>query len=64
MIQFNKSFVCTQLNKWLNHSIWPRDGTLTGTNNSGQSEPEKNDNERVLQIAQSFMTWASSSDAF
>ena len=39
----NNSFVCTQLNgfkssKWLNSSVWPIDGTLTGTTTPGQSE--------------------------
>ena len=34
-----------------NSSIWPIDGTLTGTMTLGQSEPGSNSNERVLQFS-------------
>ena len=45
------SFVCIRLNgckysKWLNSSIWPIDGTLTGI--TTPSGPESNDNEGWL----------------
>ena len=56
----------TQLNvfkyrKWLNICIWPIDETLIGTTIQGQSEPESNDNERILHIPLSSKTEASSS---
>ena len=38
------------LSKWLNSSIWPLDGTLTGAINPGQSGPGSNGNEGVLDI--------------
>ena len=38
--------------KWLNISIWPIDGTLTGTTTQGQSELESNGNEGILHILQ------------
>ena len=31
--------------KWLNSSIWPIDGILTGTTTPDQSEPESKGNE-------------------
>ena len=40
-------------NKWLNYSIWPLDGALTGTTTLAQSEPESNGNEGVLYTFQS-----------
>ena len=57
-------FVCKRLNafkdsKGLNSSIWPIDGTLTGTVNPGQSGPENNGNERILHIPQRSKTGAS-----
>ena len=36
----------------MNSSIWPIDGSLTGT--PGQSGPESNGNEQVLYIAQAL----------
>ena len=61
------SLVCTQLNafkhnKWLNSSIWPKDGILTGTTTQGQSEPGSNGNEEILHIPQSSRSRASPSD--
>ena len=55
----HQSFVCTRLNdfkyrKWLNISIWPINGTLTGTNTLCQSGPGSNGKEGVLHIPQSF----------
>ena len=52
------SFICTQLigfkySKLLNSSIWPIDGTLTGTNTPSLSVPGNNGNEEVLHILQS-----------
>ena len=66
IIQF-KSLVHTQLNgfklsKWSNRSLWPIDGTLTGTSTPGQSESGNNDNDGVFQIHQSSQTGASASD--
>ena len=63
------SFVCTQLNgfkysKWLSISIWPINGTLTGTITQGQSGPGNNGNESILCIFQSSGTRASPSDGF
>ena len=60
------SFVCTQLNgfkysKWLNSSIWPIDGALTGTSTAGQSELGSNGNEDVFHIPQTSKTGASPS---
>ena len=55
------NFICTQLSgfknrfkysKWLNSSIWPIDGSLTGTTTLGQSGPGSNGNEGVLHIPQ------------
>ena len=61
------SFVCTQLNgfkysKWLNSSIWPIDGNLTGTKTPGQSRIRCHNNNEVLQIPQSSRTGTSPSD--
>ena len=57
----------TQLNgfkysKWLNISIWPINGTLTGTTTQDQNWPKSNSNEGVLQILQSPRTVVSPSD--
>ena len=43
-------------------SIWPIDRTLSGATSPGQSEPESNDNERVLHILQIFKAGTLSSD--
>ena len=40
------------LNKWLNGSIWPIDGTLTGTTTPNQSETESSHNEGINYIPQ------------
>ena len=53
------SFKCF---KWLNIFILPRYWTLTGPTPPVQSEPGRNDNERVLYIPQSSRTGASLSD--
>ena len=46
-----------------NTSIWPIDRILSGATTPGQSEPESDDNERVLCIPQnSSITGASPSD--
>ena len=50
-------FMCTQLNdfkcsKWLNSSIWPLDGTLTGTTTLDQNGPGINGNKDGLHIPQ------------
>ena len=42
-------------------SIWPLDGTLTGTI-PVPSGPGSNDNEKILHTSQIFRTWASPSD--
>ena len=42
-----------------NSSIWPIEGTLTGTTTLDQSEPGNNGNEEVLHIPQNFRTEAS-----
>ena len=42
--------------KWLNSSIWPIDGFLTGT--TCQSEPGSNDNEGVLYIPPKLPDWS------
>ena len=39
--------------KWWNSSIWPKDGTLTGTTSLGQDGPGSNGNEGILPILQS-----------
>ena len=36
--------------KWLDISVWPIDGTLTGTTTLGQGGPGSNGNEGVLHI--------------
>ena len=59
--------VCTQLNgfkysKRLDSSIWPLDGTQTGTVTLDQSGPEINDNEEVLHTTQSSRIGASPQD--
>ena len=36
--------------KWLNSSVWPIDGTLTGTITPSQSGPGSNGNEELLRI--------------
>ena len=44
-------------NKWfINKSIWPIDGTLTGTTTPGQSGTGSNGNKRVLHSPQSSRT--------
>ena len=48
---------------FLNSSVWPVDGTLTGTTNLGQSGPGSNVNEEVLHTPQIFRTRASPWDA-
>ena len=62
------SSFCIQLNafkygKWLNSSIWPIDGILTGTTTPGQSGPESNGNKEVFHIFQISQTGASPSNA-
>ena len=47
-IQFNISHLF--VDRWLNSSIWPIVGTLTGTTTLDQSGPGSNGNERVLHI--------------
>ena len=59
---------CTQLNslkysKWLNSSIWPINGTLTGVTTPCQRGPGSNSNEEVLHIFQSSSTEFSPSDS-
>ena len=49
--------------KWLNCSIWPIDGTLTGTFYQGLSGSENNGNERAPHILQNSRTGASSPNA-
>ena len=46
----------------LNRSIWPIDGSLTGTTTPGQNEPRSNGNEVVFHIPQSSRTGASPPD--
>ena len=41
-----------QLYKWLNSSIWPIDGSLTGTTNPSQSEHGSNCTEEVINVIQ------------
>ena len=65
IIQFKINHLFSQLNgfkytKWLNSSIWPIDGTLTGTIILGQSGIGSN--EGILHIPQSSRTRASTSD--
>ena len=61
------SLVWTQLNglkcsKLLNISIWTIDRALIGATASGQSGPESNGNEEVLNNSQSSRTRSSPSD--
>ena len=49
--------------KWLNSSIWPIDGTLTGATSPDQSETRSNSNEGVLCTCQSSRTRVSPSNA-
>ena len=53
--------MCLYTVKWLNSSIWSKDGTLRGTAIPGQREPGINGNEGVLHIFQSSRTEASTS---
>ena len=46
-------------NNFLNSSIWPIDGTQTGTTTPGQSEPGSNIKKGVLLIPDDFWTGAS-----
>ena len=48
--------------KWLNNSIWPIDGTQTGTTTPSQGGPRSNGNEGVLHISQSSKTRVSPLD--
>ena len=41
---------------WLNSSIWPIDGVLTGTTTSYQSGPGSNGIEELFHIPQNFTT--------
>ena len=45
-----------------NWSIWHLDGTLTGTNNPGQSGTGINDNEKIFHTPESFRSEPSLSD--
>ena len=58
-IQFNISF---KYSKWLNISIWPINGALTGTTTLDLSGPGSNDNVEVLHIPQSSRTGGAPSD--
>ena len=60
-IQFNISHFFAHL-KWFNSSIWPIDGTLTGSTSLGQNEPGSNGNERIFHIILSSRTGASPLD--
>ena len=42
----------------LNRSIWPIDGTLTGTTTSGQSGPGGNGNERISPPSPNLQNWS------
>ena len=46
----------------INSSIWPIDGTVTGTTILSNSRPESNSIEGVLHIPQNFKTETSTSD--
>ena len=48
--------------EWLNCSIWPVDGILTGTTTSGQNELWSNDNDKVLAIPQTSRIGVSPSE--
>ena len=50
--------------KWLDSSVWPIDGTLTGITTPSQSGSGINSNEGVLHIWQISRTGSSSPDAF
>ena len=53
----------TKTKKILNWSIWPIDGTPTGTITPDQSGPGSNGNEEALHIPQISRTGASSPNA-
>ena len=54
--------ICLDIVKWLNRSIWPIDGSLTGTTTPDRSGLGSNGNKGVLYISQSSRTEASFSD--
>ena len=60
------SFVCSQngfeYSEWLNSSFLPRDGTLTVTTTTVQSEHRSNSNKRVHRIPHISKAGASPSD--
>ena len=45
-------------NNFLNRSIWPIDGTLTGTTTPGQSGPISNANERMTKHPPELQIWS------
>ena len=45
--------ICLHTVKWVKSSIWPIDGTSSGTTTPSESEPRSNDYEGVLHIPQS-----------
>ena len=47
---FKSLIIIIILSKKLNSSIWPIDGTLTGTTTLDQNGPESNGNKRILHI--------------
>ena len=55
---FKICVICLHTVKWLNCSIWPINGILTGTTTPGQSVAEINGNQEVLHIFQSSRTSA------
>ena len=57
--------MCThdfKYSKWLNNSICPIDGTLTGATTQGLSTPGSNSNKELVYIPQSSRTATSPSD--
>ena len=63
-MQTNLNVVKWLNSSWLNSSIWPIGGTLSGIISLDQSGPESNGNEGVLHIPQSSRTGVSPSDSF
>ena len=57
------SGISIKYEQFSNKSIWPIDGTLTGTTTLSQSAPGSNDNEMVLYTHQISITRGSPSNA-
>ena len=60
---YSHSVICLHTVKWSKYSIWPVDGTVSGTTTAGLCGPRNISNERVFHISQSSKTGGSPSES-